>query len=79
MKDGIAEASPRFRAKIAGVFYLLTFLAGGVALFFCGSFVVFCYAAATATNILAHNSFFQLVFAANLIVVSCYIAVTALL
>jgi uncharacterized protein DUF4386 len=33
MMGRIAEASPRFKARIAGVFYLLTFLAGGVALF----------------------------------------------
>ncbi len=28
MVERIAEASPRFKAKIAGVFYLLTFLTG---------------------------------------------------
>jgi hypothetical protein len=33
MTERIAEASPRFKARIAGVFYLLTFLTGGVALF----------------------------------------------
>jgi hypothetical protein len=33
MRERIAEASPRFKARIAGVFYLLTFLTGGVALF----------------------------------------------
>jgi hypothetical protein len=31
--ERIAEASPRFKARIAGLFYLLTFLTGGVALF----------------------------------------------
>jgi Domain of unknown function (DUF4386) len=31
--ERIAEASPRVKARIAGVFYLLTFLTGGVALF----------------------------------------------
>jgi Domain of unknown function (DUF4386) len=31
--DRIAEASPSFRARIAGAFYLLTFLTGGAALF----------------------------------------------
>lgn len=30
--ERIAEASPRFKARIAGVFYLLTFLTGGFAL-----------------------------------------------
>ena len=33
MIDRAAETSPRFKARIAGVFYLLTFLTGGVALF----------------------------------------------
>jgi hypothetical protein len=33
MMERIAEASPRFKARIAGVFYLLTFLSGGAALF----------------------------------------------
>ena len=33
MMERIAEASPRLKARIAGVFYLLTFLTGGVALF----------------------------------------------
>ena len=32
MMERIAEASPRFKARIAGVFYLLTFLTGGFAL-----------------------------------------------
>ena len=31
MKERIAEASPRFKARIASVFYLLSFLTGGVA------------------------------------------------
>ena len=33
MTERITETSPRFKARIAGVFYLLTFLTGGVALF----------------------------------------------
>ena len=33
MMERIAEASPRFKARIAGVFYLLTFLTGGFAFF----------------------------------------------
>lgn len=36
MTKGTAEASPRRTAKIAGVFYLLTFLTGGAALFLRG-------------------------------------------
>jgi hypothetical protein len=37
MMERIAETSPRLKARIAGVFYLLTFLTGGVALFVRGS------------------------------------------
>ena len=33
MMERIAEASPGFKARMAGVFYLLTFLTGGAALF----------------------------------------------
>jgi uncharacterized protein DUF4386 len=32
MMERIAEASPRLKARVAGVFYLLTFVAGGAAL-----------------------------------------------
>ena len=37
MMKRIAEVSPRLKARIAGVFYLVTFLTGGVALFVGGS------------------------------------------
>jgi hypothetical protein len=37
MTQRIAEASPHLKARIAGVFYLLTFLTGGVALFIRGT------------------------------------------
>jgi hypothetical protein len=33
MKERIAEASPRFKARITGVFYLVTILTGVVVLF----------------------------------------------
>jgi hypothetical protein len=33
MKERIAEASPRFKATITGVFYLVTILTGAVVLF----------------------------------------------
>ena len=77
MTNRTLEASPRPKARIAGVFYLLTFLTGGAAV---PSFrlVVSGDAAATATNILAHEALFRLGFAALLINVACYIAVTLL-
>ncbi len=55
MKERIAEASPRFQARIAGLFYLVTILTGGVVLFVQGRLgLVFdlvasaCYIAVTA-------------------------------
>jgi hypothetical protein len=75
----IGETSPRLKARIAGVFYLLEMLTGGFAILFVGGrLFVSGDAAATATNILAHLSLFQLGFAANLIQFACYIAVTGL-
>ncbi|HEY3204512.1 MAG TPA: DUF4386 domain-containing protein [Thermoanaerobaculia bacterium] len=74
----IAEASPRFKARMAGVFYFLTFLTGGVGFLAHGSLVVRGDAAATAANILAHEPLFGLGFAAWIIMFACYIAVTAL-
>src|SRR5438067_5757088 len=78
MMERTADASPRSKARIAGVFYLLTFLTGGVAVFVSGTLVVSGDAAATATNILAHEPLFRLGFAAYLLVVASYVAVTAL-
>ena len=78
MKERIAEASPRFKARIAGLFYLLTFLTGGISSLVGGRLVVSGDAAGTANNILAHQPLFRLGSAADLSVVACYIVVTAL-
>ena len=75
MTERIAEASPRFKAKIAGVFYLLTILTGVFALFLRGRLVVSGDAAATATNILAHEPLYRLSGAAILITLACDTAV----
>jgi Domain of unknown function (DUF4386) len=69
--------SPRLTARIAGLFYLLTFLSG-IPLFFVRSQIVTNDAAATATNLLAHQSVFWSGFASQLIVIACYLVVTAL-
>lgn len=75
----IAEASPRSRARAAGVFYLLSSLAALFDQFVVlGRLVVPGDAAGTSANILAHESLLQLGFTAYLISVACYIVVVAL-
>jgi hypothetical protein len=73
--ERIAEASPRFQARIAGVFYLLTILTRMfVEIFVRNRLVVSDDAAATATNILAHEPLWRLGFAADIIAFASYIA-----
>jgi len=77
MMERIAAASPRLKARIAGVLYLLTILARVITdAFVRNRLVVSDDAAATATNIMAHEPLFRSGFAADIIVVACYIAVT---
>jgi Domain of unknown function (DUF4386) len=79
MTGRIAEASPRFLARMAGVFFLLTILAGIFAQGFVSERLVdFGDAAATATNILTHKGLFQLGFTVYLIEMACQVATTAL-
>jgi len=70
-----AEVSPRFMARMAGVFELLEGLtsAGGQVVIL-GSLVVAGNAATTATNILAHEQLFWLGFASSLIAVAFHLA-----
>jgi hypothetical protein len=67
MMGRIAEASPRFRARVAGLFQALEGLTatfGEVVVL--DRFVVFGNAAVTATNILGHERLFRLEFASSL-------------
>jgi hypothetical protein len=74
------EASPRFKARIAGVFYLLTILTRMlVEIFVRNRLVVSDDAAATATNIMAHQSLWWWGFAGDVIAFASYIALAALL
>ncbi len=79
MTERIAEASPRLKARITGVFYLVTILTGIFAQgFVSGGLVVDGDAAATAANILAHRGLYELGYAVYLIEMACQIAMTAL-
>src|SRR5205085_8750504 len=73
------EMSPRIKARITGMFYLLTILTGIFAQgFVSGRLVVEGDAAATATNLLTHRGLFQLGFAVYLVEMACQIAIMAL-
>jgi hypothetical protein len=79
MTERIAEASPRLKARITGVFYLLTILTAIFAQKFVSErLVVSGDAAATAANLLTHRGLFQLGFAGYLIEMACQIVMTAL-
>jgi Domain of unknown function (DUF4386) len=80
MMERIAAESPRQKARIAGVAYLVTILARMfVEIFVRKRLIVSDDAAATATNIMAHEQLFRLGFAADILAFASYIALTALL
>ena len=72
------DSSPRFTSRMAGLFYLLVAVCGGLAVFARRGIIVRGNAATTAVNILAHQSSFVAAFAGDLLVVASYVVVTAL-
>src|SRR5947209_8773491 len=75
----ITDESPRFKARITGVFFLLTILTGIFAQGFISErLIVSGDAAATATSILTHKNLYQLGFTVYLIEMACQIIMTAL-
>jgi Domain of unknown function (DUF4386) len=79
MTNPIADASPRPKARVTGVVYLFYFLTAILAEVFMKGIVVSGDAAATATNIQAHEPLFRLGLGTGLIATAWYIALTALL
>ncbi len=76
----MAAETPLLRARMAGAFYLITIVTGVFAeVFVRGALVVRDDAAATAANILTHETLYRFGLAADLIMLACYIAVTLLL
>jgi hypothetical protein len=73
-----ADKSPRYWARAVGVLYLLMIAAGSIPLLF-GRVRMPHDPAAAAAAILAHPSATNAAFAANLLVVVCYLPVPALL
>lgn len=74
------EMSPRFKARMIGVFFLLTILMGVFAQgFIAERLVVGSNAAITASNILKHEALFRLGFAVYLVELACQITGTVLL
>jgi len=72
-------SSVLLKARIAGVFYLLTTVAGLFYVFAGNGFIVTGDAIATAKNIVASESFYRLDITANIVAAAAYLVVTLLL
>jgi len=76
--EEVRETSPRLKARIAGLFYLLN---GGTGFAYSvrSRLVDSSDASTTASNILAHEHLFRIALAADLIGVAAYVVVAGLL
>ena len=74
----VAEASIRFKARVAGFFYFLLIPFGALSLLARSGIVVKGDAAATAAGLLLHETSFRLGIAGDLLAVVSYVVVTAL-
>jgi len=75
----IEAVRPGFTARMAGLSYLLYCVIAGLAMFARRGLIVSGDAAATATNIMAHQSLYELGFACDAVAIVCYVATVALL
>src|SRR4051812_36988712 len=72
------EMSPRAKARLGGVLFLATIIGGIVAQEgLAGGLIVGGDAAATANNIIAHQSLFRAAFAVYMVEMSCQVAMVA--
>ena len=72
------EMSPRTRARLIGVLFLMTMVGGGFAQGFVGGKLISGSVSATATSIMAHDGLYRLAFAVYLVEMACQIAMTVL-
>ena len=80
MTNRTVETSPQFYARIAGLLFLISLLAGGFGEFFVPSeLIVSADAAATANNIMASESLFRMGFASYLVEAVCDVALALVL
>jgi len=79
MKDQSVETSPRASARIAGALYLIVIVAGiFTELFVRGRLIDYGDAAATASNILAHEQLYRVGFVAGILYLACNIPLTVI-
>lgn len=74
-----AGTSPTVKARVAGLFYLLNILTIFAAIFCFRGIIVPRVPAATAANLIAHESLYRTGFALELVSTACSVAVAALL
>jgi hypothetical protein len=75
----VSRSSPKLKARVAGVLWLLVIITGLVAFIIRSPLMVRGNAAATTSNILANESMFRLAFVSDLVAGICYLGVTVLL
>jgi hypothetical protein len=73
------ESSALFKARAAGFFWLMCIITGMFGFIAGTKFIVPGDAAATAANIMSHESIYRWAVASNIIATACYLAVTVLI
>jgi Domain of unknown function (DUF4386) len=76
LNQPIAESSPLFKARMAGLFWLITIITGMFGFIAGGRLIAAGDAATTAANIINHETLYRLAFIANLVATACYLGVT---